>query len=227
MKVSLRSLVSMTMCSEQAIAYTGTAASSPVTGHYDLGSPEPENEENIPPDDDTNLEGVAIPVYPLPTRPFPVQPPPKIGSSGVVAMLPLERTGIKVRRWRTARREIRGIAGGRWFANSWVGEKESDYAVSIAAIATKGGEDKGGVVIPKLPSVSISAPGLGKLGAKPKGSKAPSSLAASAAPSRASSVGPEGVATMANTPRAPTKMRTFVAPPSEGGDSDMAPPPDL
>jgi len=46
-------------------AYTGTAASSLVTGHYDIGSPEPENEENIPPDGDTDLEGVAIPVYPL------------------------------------------------------------------------------------------------------------------------------------------------------------------
>ncbi|KAF9486391.1 hypothetical protein BDN70DRAFT_926640 [Pholiota conissans] len=216
-------------------SYAGTAASSPVTVQYDQNSPEPENmlHSSPPnssaqlPDDgiqDINLDAVAIPVYPLPTKPFPVQPPPKI-ASGFAPLLPLDKSGRKVRRWREANREIRGIAGGRWLARTWVGDKESDYTsfANNSSVHVRLTDDKtsGSVTLPKLSSVSISGPvsskALGKL-------KKSASTITSANPSRAPSVNPD---TPINTSavRAPTKMRLLqLAPSSEGGDSDMAPP---
>lgn len=77
--------------------------------------------------EDANLEGVALPQYPLPSKPFPVQPAPKIGT-GFAPTIVLDKSKKPVRRWRQVNREVRGIAGGRWFTRSWVGEKESDYA---------------------------------------------------------------------------------------------------
>jgi len=188
--------------------YSVTAASSPVTAHFEGNTPEP---EAFPPytngplteEPPINLQEVALPQYPLPVKPFSVQPPQKI-NSGFAPVLPLDRTGAKVRHWRTVNREIRGIAGGRWFAQSWVGDKHSALAIAIAA----GDKQSSSVALPKLPTMSISAP----IPTKPKAraTKNSSSLAASTVPSRSSSA-------------VPSKMsRTIMlAPPSDGGDSDM------
>ncbi|KZT08594.1 uncharacterized protein LAESUDRAFT_811211 [Laetiporus sulphureus 93-53] len=116
--------------------YPGTAASSPLM----RDDRTPESELPIPPAmptmvlDDGALEGVPLPVYPLPSKPFPVQPPPKIGT-GFAPVMPLDKSGKSVRRWRQVNREIRGIAGGRWFARTWAGEKESEYASAAATQA--------------------------------------------------------------------------------------------
>ncbi|KAJ7492242.1 hypothetical protein FB451DRAFT_1217565 [Mycena latifolia] len=187
--------------------YSVTAASSPVTAHFEGNTPEPE--APFPPytngplveEPPINLQEVPLPHYPLPVKPFSVQPPQKI-NTGFAPVLPLDRTGAKVRHWRTVNREIRGIAGGRWFTRSWVGEKESALAVAIAS----GDKQSSSVALPKLPTMSISAP----IPSKPKARATKnSSLTASAAPSRSSST-------------VPSKMRTIMlAPPSDGGDSDM------
>ncbi|KZV67614.1 hypothetical protein PENSPDRAFT_46815 [Peniophora sp. CONT] len=71
------------------------------------------------------LEGVPVPRYPLPTRPFAVKPPPKIAANTWASNPPLDRTKLPTRRWRPVQREIRGIAGGRWFAKSWAGGERS------------------------------------------------------------------------------------------------------
>lgn len=147
-------------------AYANTAASSPAA--HDDHSPEPMEVHTItiPPSassaltsavEDINLEGVPLPTYPLPSKPFPVQPPLKIGS-GFAPVIPLEKSGKKVRHWRQAQREIRGIAGGRWFTRSWIGEKESEYATAAAAAAAaalQAGSAMGG------PLGSVSSGGLG------------------------------------------------------------------
>ena len=72
-------------------------------------------------------ENEPIPIWPLPTRVFPVQNLPKIPSGNAPAQ-PLEKKTPPVRSWRQAQREIRGIAGGRWFVRSWIGEKDSEYS---------------------------------------------------------------------------------------------------
>lgn len=231
---------------------TPTVASSPVTATMDLPEPgtpelEPAHVNSVVPPipDDIQLEGLAQPQYPLPTKPFPVQPPPKI-PTGLAPIIPLDKTQKRVRHWRPAQREIRGIAGGRWFARAWAGEKESEFAAALVAAAAQNKvlEDNRvpGVTLPKLPAISISAPVGGRTG-RQKGSKvtANSSAAASAAPSRDGSVGPDGVTagflqqqqqsggggagmSVSNAPRAPTKMRITVQPePSEPFDVDMAP----
>lgn len=161
------------------------------------------------------MEVAPLPVYPLPSKPFPVQPPPKIGA-GFAPMLPLDRSGNKIRRWRTANREIRGIAGGRWFARSWVGDKESEYANATAAAAAShknGDADK--ITTPKGGG-SISAPLLGKGSSKSKAARAMSGI--SAAPSRAGSI-----ITDHHPVKAPSKMRNIVAGPAseEGNDAPV------
>ncbi|KAJ7269340.1 hypothetical protein B0H12DRAFT_1178457 [Mycena haematopus] len=194
--------------------YSVTAASSPVTAHFEGNTPEPEsfapytngplNEEpSIP----INLQDVALPQYPLPVKPFSVQPPQKI-NTGFAPIVPLDRTGAKVRHWRTVNREIRGIAGGRWFTHSWMGEKESPLAIAIASGA--GDKPSSSVALPKLPTnMSISAPVPTKTKARATKN---SSLTGSTVPSRSSSA-------------VPSKMRTIMlaptGPPSEGGDSDI------
>ncbi|TFK42026.1 hypothetical protein BDQ12DRAFT_696547 [Crucibulum laeve] len=220
--------------------YTGTAPSSPVSQHLDM-SPEPEGAaadtgdgSHIPLAE--SLENVPIPIYPLPSKPFPVQPPPKI-ASGFAPPLPLDRQGKKVRHWRTANREIRGIAGGRWFTRTWVGDKESEYSADIAATAAAraAAEEKAaasGITLPKLPSISAPV-GTGR--GRGRGSKAASSLAASAAPSRSGSTGPDistptsitGIPITSKV-HVPTKMRVLLAPESPDAtvdaDAEMAPP---
>jgi hypothetical protein len=110
-----------------------------------------------------------------------------------------------VRRWRRRHREIRGIAGGRWFAVAWAGEKESEYAVEAEK---KAAEDEKKAV------------------GKPKVKTAKSLVAASSAgPSRSSSVNPEPML-MLHATREPTKMRMIVAPLAMGegeGDVEMLP----
>lgn len=118
-------------------AYAGTAASSP--GHEE---PSPESHDVALPSygipiapapsmEDISLEGVPLPSYPLPTKPFAVHPPPKI-PTGFAANPPLDKSGKRVRHWRQANREVRGIAGGRWFVKTWIGDKESEYGTAHA-----------------------------------------------------------------------------------------------
>jgi len=203
-------------------SYPGTAASSPVTLQFDQNSPEPDHAAPNSPHtvlaplaEEFNLDNVPIPVYPLPTKPFPVQPPPKITTSGL-APLPLDKSTKAVRHWRPARREIRGIAGGRWLARTWVGDKESEYASFIAA------DDKTStsVTLPKVPPLSISAPAIKSLGRLKASSKA-GSVATSATPSRAPSTNPEsqGIPIVTTAVRAPTKMRVLQLA-SSSGDGD-------
>ncbi|KAJ3981652.1 hypothetical protein F5890DRAFT_1534291 [Lentinula detonsa] len=214
---------------------TGTAASSPVAEHFDdiEQTPDPEPLAPIPSavqnsvPEEINLEGIPIPVYTLPTKPFPVLPPPKVGS-GFAPSINLDRSGTKARHWRVAKREIRGIAGGRWFAQGWVGEKDSAFASQMetqAELRKTIGDSPSHVTISKMVS-SVSAPVTGKGKAQGKGS----SLSVSAAPSRSESQAPE-VGGASISVHAPTKMRISqvpipIGPASEAGDSDMMGPPD-
>ncbi|KAI6031354.1 hypothetical protein BKA83DRAFT_4199118 [Pisolithus microcarpus] len=187
--------------------HTMTAPSSPLPmeGQEPGKSPDVgEAEQPPPPTPEGPAEIAPLPVYPLPSKPFPVQPAPKIGT-GFASMLPLDRSGSKVRRWRVANREIRGIAGGRWFARSWVGDKESEFAATAAA-AKRAEGDK--IAIPKAVT-SISAP-VGRTGrSKARGSGRPYLQA----PSRSGSTVPD-----LHPTKAPTKMRNVVAgPASEAG----------
>ncbi|KAL4252513.1 hypothetical protein ABKN59_002724 [Abortiporus biennis] len=193
-------------------AYPPTAASSPMP--HDEHSPEPEIPHIlIPPvshppgPDDISLEGVPLPVYPLPSKPFPVQPPPKIGT-GFAPVIPLDKGGKPVRRWRQANKEVRGIAGGRWFARSWIGDKESEFAAAHATISAQVASHLsvehafssvpplGSVIIPKLPTLSISAAGSGRATPRVKAIKADAGIATGAS-SRAGSAGPESTSAQA------------------------------
>jgi Wiskott-Aldrich syndrome protein len=204
-------------------AYTGTAASSPAP--HDANSPEP---DLLLGPVDINLDGIPLPIYPLPSKPFPVQPAPKIGT-GLAPVIPLDKSTNKPRRWRTANREIRGIAGGRWFARSWVGDKESELAtaaVNAAAAAAilkanhetdkRAALESGLARAIEVPSGSIQS---GK--AKPRQIK--SQPGPSVNTSRAASIASDAVP---HAPRPPTKMRTMLAGPASeaGNDSDMAAP---
>jgi hypothetical protein len=197
------------------IGHTGTVPSSPAP--IDARTPEPETAGGAgatttttatAPSDMTSLsalpttleptttledlEGVPHPRYPLPTKPFQVQPPPKI-TTGYATVIPLDRTKIKPRHWRLAHREIRGIAGGRWFARAWVGEKDSELAVAAEAA----------LALPKLPALSISAP---LAGARTPGKrKAKADANSTAASSRSASLAPEGTAPAAPLQRSATK----------------------
>lgn len=217
------------------LAVSGTAASSPVTANFDksrLGSPEPEqapaSPSAAPPAplaEETNLENVPLPVYPLPSKPFPVQPPLKI-PTGFAPPIPLDKNGKKIRHWRTAHREIRGIAGGRWFVRSWVGDKDSEYAASVAAKESEKANN-GSAPLPKnrdSSNTSLSAPPLGGKGLGKKG-KGASSLTGSAAPSRDGSVNPDATAAatipVTSSVRAPTKMRIQQLPEDPQSDVPM------
>lgn len=187
-------------------AYAGTAASSPMP--HDDHSPEPDiitpaTLPPIPPPEDVNLDGVPIPSYPLPNKPFPVQPPVKI-ATGFAPSIPLDRSKKPVRHWRQANREIRGIAGGRWFIRSWIGDKESEYATAhaaaVAAIqsaahaaaAEQAALASGSVLLPKLPGVSISASASGKTTPRAKNIK-PDAGIGTADTSRAASSVPDTI----------------------------------
>ncbi|THH33130.1 hypothetical protein EUX98_g1019 [Antrodiella citrinella] len=193
-------------------AYAGTAASSPMP--HDEHSPEPEVHTtsilvSAPLDIDMSLEGIPLPVYPLPSKPFPVQPPPKIGS-GFAPAVPLDKNGKHVRKWRQAHREIRGIAGGRWFTRAWIGDKESEFAAAQAAAAAAlqnamlldrdpltGSASVPGVMLPSLTSISIS--GTGKSTARGK-AKAALGLGTGQS-SRAASTAPDSISAALPTAR--------------------------
>jgi hypothetical protein len=184
--------------------HAGTVTSSPAP--IDTRTPEP---DPVPPLDTTSIfappgggapepntiediEGVPHPRYPLPTKPFQVQPPPKI-TTGYALTTPLDRTKGRPRHWRPAHREIRGIAGGRWFARTWVGEKDSEFATATEAALS----------LPKLPALSISAPAGGT---RTPGKRKPKADANStAASSRSASAAPEGAAPPPPLQRSATK----------------------
>ncbi|KIM70103.1 hypothetical protein SCLCIDRAFT_19058 [Scleroderma citrinum Foug A] len=194
--------------------HTITAPSSPFLHDAHEGGQSPDVEEPQqpqPPSPEGLVDTQPLPVYPLPSKPFPVQPPPKI-STGFAPMLPLDRTGTKVRRWRVANREIRGIAGGRWFTRAWVGDKDSEFAAAVTLVSGKL-VDGDKISIPKS---ATSAPALGKAG-KAKAPRASAGI--SSAPSRADSI----VSEMHPT-KAPTKMRNVVVGPASeaGNESDAA-----
>lgn len=195
-KTAAASLVpAMDAAGDVSEGHAGTVPSSPAPIEARTPDPEP-----APPQDSTSafasssiggapepttiedIEGVPHPRYPLPTKPFQVQPPPKI-TTGYAPTTPLDRTKGKPRHWRPAHREIRGIAGGRWFARTWVGEKDSELATATEAALS----------LPKLPALSISAPASG---ARTPGKRKPKATDANstAASSRSASAAPEGTA---------------------------------
>ena len=174
-------------------------------------------------DDAANLEGVALPQYPLPSKPFPVQPASKIGT-GFAPTIVLDKSKKPVRRWRQVNREVRGIAGGRWFTHSWVGEKESEYALHQAAasqtitFAAQSAADReatsaaamlaAGVSLPaKLAGTSASAPPGRITKAKAHKGDTPMSTVSS---SRQDSAVPESVSA-----HLPKKQDISQAPPSD------------
>jgi hypothetical protein len=181
-----------------AAAFTGTAPSSPtmrepsldpidVPGPPAISAPTLSNQ-------DESLDGVPCPVYPLPSKPFPVLPPVKI-TTGFATNLPLDKNQTPVRHWRLAKREVRGIAGGRWFAQSWVGNKDSPYAYSVANNPPPAEVEK------------ASGNGSTKLStAGSKGSKKKEKVD-TAASSRSSSTVPDPPAP-GRTTTGPSKMRT-------------------
>ncbi|KAH8991967.1 hypothetical protein EDB92DRAFT_1945528 [Lactarius akahatsu] len=203
--------------------HAGTVPSSPA--HIDARTPEPEvpapsNAASISvapaPEQSTvtleDLDDIPHPRYPLPTKPFQVQPPPKI-STGYAPVVPLDRTKTKPRHWRLAHREVRGIAGGRWFARAWVGEKESELAVAAEAALS----------VPKLPALSVSAP---VTGGRASGKRKPKVDAVStAASSRSASAAPEAAAPPAPPQRSAIKrsaLSTTVATSEADMDIDVS-----
>lgn len=178
--------------SDLYVAYTGTVASSPPP-HHDAYSPEPPVFHNTMSVAYPDLGGPA-PIYPLPAKPFPVQSSVKV-VTGVASLPPLDKSGAKVRRWRVAHREIRGIAGGLWFARSWTGEKEPSEFSSVLPPPS---------VLPPLKFVTVEASTAAKA-PKPK-------LAAKPVVPPPNSAGSTSAVV-------PTKMRDSVAAPSS--DVDM------
>ena len=177
-------------------ALTGTAPSSPIMKE---ATPEPPDVTGPPAisaptlsNQDENLDGVPCPIYPLPSKPFQVLPSVKI-ATGFATNLPLDKNHTDVRHWRLAKREIRGVAGGRWFARSWVGDKESPYATSVANNPPPTEVEK--------PSGNTSTK-LSTAGSKKKKEKADT-----AASSRSSSTVPDPPAP-SRTTTGPSKMRT-------------------
>jgi len=154
-----------------------------------------------------------------------VQLPPKI-PTGFAPQMPLDKSGRKVRHWREANREIRGIAGGRWLARTWVGEKESDFATHLVAKSVDDKAPSNGISTTKATSHSISSPATSKAISKLKASSKSASLTNSANPSRATSIAPDAAGhQVTSNVRAPTKMRISQQAPSEAdGDSISATP---
>ncbi|KAJ3884100.1 hypothetical protein GG344DRAFT_71587 [Lentinula edodes] len=74
-----------------------------------------------------------------------------VGSEGLfVCFAPniiLDRSGTKVRYWRIAKREIRGIGGGRWFAQGWVVIGNNNLGTRKVAEASRRRRVTGGSVI--------------------------------------------------------------------------------
>ncbi|EIW87145.1 hypothetical protein CONPUDRAFT_149182 [Coniophora puteana RWD-64-598 SS2] len=182
-------------------AYTGTAPSSPLPFDALPLDLEPDDQDEPPPIE-ANYDNSPMPVYPLPSKPFPVQPPPKIGTS-FAPVIPLDRSRNKVRHWRQANREIRGIAGGRWFTKTWVGDKDSELSVAALKLAPTEKSVSAGFPLSKGAIAALSA-SSGKGTGKGKGSRAQSGPSANT--SRAGSHVPDTHAT-----KTPTNLRNIVA----------------
>ena len=181
-----------------AAALTGTAPSSPTMREasldpIDVPAPPAVAAPTLS-NQDENLDGVPCPIYPLPSKPFPVLPPVKI-ATGFATNLPLDKNHTPVRHWRLAKREVRGIAGGRWFAQSWVGGKDSAYATSVANNPPPTEVEKAGGNGSSKPSTA---------GSKASKKKEKADTAAS---SRSSSTVPDPPAPTRTT-TGPSKMRT-------------------
>ncbi|CCM03664.1 uncharacterized protein FIBRA_05808 [Fibroporia radiculosa] len=190
----------------ESVISEGTAASSPMP--HEERTPEPDipipSMAPVVPAEEGGLDGVPLPVYPLPSKPFPVQPPPKIGT-GFAPVMPLDKSGKPVRRWRQVNREVRGIAGGRWFTRTWAGEKESEFAsaqvaasqalVQAAQLATEREHASAAALAaagitypPKLAALSAAPSGRG---AKTKVTKIDGTPSSTVPASRADSAVPE------------------------------------
>ncbi|KAI0050611.1 hypothetical protein FA95DRAFT_1676635 [Auriscalpium vulgare] len=195
--------------------YTGTAPSSPVAATLPPSPSPPPVPSSLPstsatpavappgippPPAPTLPPGVPLPVYPLPTKPFPVQNAPKL-STGYAPVVPLDRTGKKPRHWRLARREVRGIAGGRWFAQTWVGAQESQ----LTADPVLGG-GMASLTLPKLPALTLSA-SMGR----GRGRGVKSEVASTAASSRAASIAPEPGTSTPVAARTSTKKKSALS----------------
>jgi len=196
-----------------AAAFTGTAPSSPIVREPSLDPMEVPGPPAISAptlsNQDENLDGVPCPVYPLPSKPFPVLPSMKI-ATGFATNLPLDKNHTQTRHWRLAKREIRGIAGGRWFAQSWVGDKESAYATSVANNPPPTEVEK--------PSGNASTK-LSTAGSKGSKKKEKADTAAS---SRSSSTVPDPPASNRTT-TGPSKMRTSHTAAAEEEEPSPAP----
>ena len=77
--------------------------------------------------------------------------------------MPLDKSSKKVRHWRQAQREIRGIAGGRWFIKSWIGDKESEYAAAHAVAPTPISAATQATALAMISGERDSIPGMGTL----------------------------------------------------------------
>ncbi|EEB89598.1 hypothetical protein MPER_12285, partial [Moniliophthora perniciosa FA553] len=197
---------------------TTTTASSPIASSTKMGSAEPDTgtEPDVADEDEPQANAVSpfeeeitlenlgpVPVYPLPTKPFPVLPPPKV-SAAIAPLIPLDRSKAKVRHWRVANREIRGIAGGRWFTRAWVGEKQSKFADSERLKAARA-------------KVDAKEAGKKDAGSARAPSRKKKAAAASSAPTtRSGSQVPDGASA-----RVPSKLRVSQVPEQDKMDVDM------
>jgi hypothetical protein len=152
---------------------------------------------------DAQLGNTPQPVYPLPSRPFSVLPPAKIGS-GNATIYQLNRGGPPVRRWRTVMREVRGVAGGRWFARSWLGEKDSPLANAQTAGQTPAVNSATPTPAAGVSEYQFMPPSTTSKRGRGRGRGG----ALSAGSSRQASNGPDTPS--GHVVRAPTKMRTSV-----------------
>ncbi|KAH7105075.1 hypothetical protein BKA62DRAFT_669364 [Auriculariales sp. MPI-PUGE-AT-0066] len=106
---------------EQDVVHVSSPAA---TGH------EPERPRSQPPD--LMLASGPVPSY-VPPRPGAFAVAPISRAPIVPCPLPTREIIAPVRKWKCSQREIRGIAGGRWFARSWAGEADSPWASASAA----------------------------------------------------------------------------------------------
>ncbi len=140
--------------------------------------------------------------------------------NGFAPALPLDKTGLKVRHWKPARRVIRGIAGSSWSVRSWTGDSESELAsvtkaaasvastAQIATVLSESGKD----MVDSAGTTPTPTPTYSGRG-RPRKPKVPkSSVTSTAASSRSASLVPD-----AHTPHQASKLRHLVA--ESHGDS--------
>jgi len=128
-------------------------ASIPTTPKSDQPLLPPPNLPPIPPPDFSLDPNVPVPLYPLPSRSFPVQPPPKI-PTGYAPSHPIDTKHFPTRKWAIMQREIRGIAGGRWFARTWVAPSTLPQNINAMGLGSNTGMS-GQVTRPPTPPMVI------------------------------------------------------------------------